>query len=138
MSGKVPGTIYCLAEAWSVSREDSRSCPPSQDPSASPWSVGAQPILAESHRWVGFFKEKRKLRAQSSCSAHWDIKIFKDSTLACGISHFSRVRLLAIIRTGAGQAPLSMGFSRENTISRLCVAPRLTTFHKDKLGQIKA
>ena len=41
-SGKVPGTVHYLAEAWSVSREDSRSCPLTQDPSASPWSVSAQ------------------------------------------------------------------------------------------------
>ena len=87
-------------------------------------------LSAESHLWVGFFKEKRKLRAQSSCSAHWNIKSFKDSECELVISRFSRARLLVILRTVARQAPLSVGFSRENAISHLCVAPKLTTFHK--------
>ena len=39
--------------------------------------------------------------------------IFKPSTCACMISYFSRARLSVTPRTVAHQAPLSMGFSRQ-------------------------
>ena len=46
------------------------------------------------------------------------------SLSACGLSHFSRVRLLVILWTVACQAPLFMGFSRQGYWSGLpCLPP---------------
>ena len=41
----------------------------------------------------------------------------------CVLSRFSRVRLLATLWTGAHQAPLSMGFSRQEYWSGLLCPP---------------
>ena len=41
----------------------------------------------------------------------------------CVLSRFSRVRLLATVWTGARQAPLSMGFSRQEYWSGLLCPP---------------
>ena len=42
---------------------------------------------------------------------------------ACMLSHFSRVRLFATLWTVASQAPLSMGFSRQEHRSGLSCSP---------------
>ena len=41
----------------------------------------------------------------------------------CVLSHFSRVRLFATLRTVARQAPLSTGFSRQNYLDGLPFPP---------------
>ena len=54
-----------------------------------------------------------------ACSSHWDNRVCMTNVLACSLSPFSHVQLFAILWTVARQAPLSIGFSREEYWSGL-------------------
>ena len=51
------------------------------------------------------------------------VSFFKKKKLHCLLSHFSCVRLLVTLWTVAHQAPLSMGFSRQEYLSGLPCPP---------------
>ena len=56
-------------------------------------------------------------------SGGWGSPSVLPQTCVCLLSHFSRVRLCAILWTGARQAPLCMGFSRQGYWSGLPCPP---------------
>ena len=58
-----------------------------------------------------------------ACSSHWDNRVCMTNVLACLLSPFSHVQLFAILWTAARQAPLSIGFSREEYWSGLPFPP---------------
>ena len=81
-----------------------------------------------SDSWTGNLRELRKstkysmtdfVTLQKRCCAIQGTSIILPVCCACVLSHFNRVRLFVTLWTAAHQAPLSMGFSRQEYWSGL-------------------
>ena len=89
--------------------------------------------LLKYFNWFPCLKKKKKVHilyskkfpffSQSTISSHSPRPLLSFSVWACVLSRFSRVQLFATLWTIARQAPLSMGFSRQECWSGLPFPP---------------
>ena len=63
------------------------------------------------------------LNSNPQCDCIWRYGAFKEVCVCAVLSHFSCVQLFATLWTVARQAPLSMGFSRQEYCSGLPFPP---------------
>ena len=75
---------------------------------------------AKVERFNEYLQDLLELTPQKRCPFHyrgleWKSRKSRNTWLLLLLSHISRVRLCATSQTAAHQAPLSLGFSRQNT-----------------------